>query len=521
MIKYAVYVRKSSEDKKAQVQSIEDQIKVLKELAKNRGLKVIEIIDDKKSAKAPGRPGFNKLIDKIHNKEIDGVLCWKLDRLARNPVDGGSISWLLQEGNIKEIVTPDRTHYPTDNVLLVQLEFGMANQFIQDLRKNVKRGMNSKLEKGWFPSKAPLGYINEIHAIKGTKRILPDKELFPVIQNLWKIMVKGKHSLADLYRHMQEHCPIYSNGRILHFSSFHRLFHNPFYVGVFTWNGEQHLGAHKPMISKREYEKVQTILDNGAEIRQRDLEFDLKGAFHCSHCNAILTAEQHVKKIKKTGETKTYKYYRCAHRKNDTDCKEKPIAETDLEEQIIEVLEKTHIPDEIIEFGLEELDKQEATMTETFKEKQIKKEIHAIEQRIKSTYDAFFEESDEEIRDMAKSRLNSLKIDKRNLEQDLEYLEKQKKNPYADIKDSLKLIIGMVNTFKNGDSAQKKAILNCLGSNWEMGNKNILFEPKDTTTALQMTKNSHKGLLSRFELSQGSLQNKKLPSEAVSLIWSG
>ena len=36
----------------------------------------------------------------------------------------------------------------------------MANQYILDLSKNVKRGIIAKLEKGGFPNLAPIGYIN-------------------------------------------------------------------------------------------------------------------------------------------------------------------------------------------------------------------------------------------------------------------------------------------------------------------------------------------------------------------------
>ena len=129
-IKYLLYARKSSESEDRQVASIKSQIDVLTEMAKKEGLKIIDIISEAKSAKAPGRSEFNEMLARIHKGEAQGIICWKLDRLARNPVDGGSINWMLQEGVIKHIKTHERSYYPTDNVLMMSVEFGMANQFI-------------------------------------------------------------------------------------------------------------------------------------------------------------------------------------------------------------------------------------------------------------------------------------------------------------------------------------------------------------------------------------------------------
>lgn len=98
----------------------------------------------------------------IENSSEDyGIICWEIDRLSRNPIDSGKIQWLLQQGKIKAIQTSDRQYLPSNNVLLLNIEGSMTNQYILDLSKNVKREIQTKLEKGMWPNFAPIGYLND------------------------------------------------------------------------------------------------------------------------------------------------------------------------------------------------------------------------------------------------------------------------------------------------------------------------------------------------------------------------
>ena len=60
----------------------------------------------------------------------------------------GKISWLLQQGIIQNIQCYGSSYKPSDNVLMMQVEPGMANQYIKDLSADVKRGVRATAERG-------------------------------------------------------------------------------------------------------------------------------------------------------------------------------------------------------------------------------------------------------------------------------------------------------------------------------------------------------------------------------------
>jgi len=75
-MKYFIYARKSTDEDNRQVLSIEGQLTELREFALKESLEVIEEFVESKTAKVPGRPIFNKMIEKIELGGPLGILAW-------------------------------------------------------------------------------------------------------------------------------------------------------------------------------------------------------------------------------------------------------------------------------------------------------------------------------------------------------------------------------------------------------------------------------------------------------------
>lgn len=302
-LKYFIYCRKSTEDEDRQILSLDSQEREMKEVAERSGLKVIEIFKEAKSAKAPGREIFNKMVAKIQNGEAQGVLCWKIDRLARNPVDEGTVKWLLQTNRLQHIKTSEKDYYSDDNVLITSVEFGVANQFIKDLSKNVKRGLKAKLQQGWYPVYAPLGYLNSKVEDKGNNYIVKDPERFDLVKKMWRLMLTGNYTPPKIVKIANEEWGLRTRqtkkmpSKKVSRSSIYRIFTNPFYYGWFEYGRPRqlHKGSHEPMITEEEFDLVQKLLGKEGKPRPKEHRFAFTGIMRCGNCGAMITAEEKIK----------------------------------------------------------------------------------------------------------------------------------------------------------------------------------------------------------------------------------
>jgi DNA invertase Pin-like site-specific DNA recombinase len=104
--KFFLYARKSTDVEDKQVLSIEAQLTELREYAAREKLLLVEELVEKQSAKIPGRPIFNSMLERIEKEEASGIVSWHPDRLARNSVDGGKLIYLIDTEKIQALKFP-------------------------------------------------------------------------------------------------------------------------------------------------------------------------------------------------------------------------------------------------------------------------------------------------------------------------------------------------------------------------------------------------------------------------------
>lgn len=367
--KAVLYARKSTESTERQVQSIDDQIRIMQEIAKDEGLEIVEILKESKSAKAPGaRPVFEKMMHGIDDGRYTVILAWDTSRLSRNPKDGGDLQWLLDSGVLSGIRTHEKWYKENDE-LLFTIENSMNSRFIKELKAKVKRGMDSKADKGDYPSNPPVGYLND----RINKVIIPDPIMFGRVAKLWQKALTGTYSVAELMRIANDELMIRTpktkktGGTPLCYSTTLNLLKNPFYTGKFRWAGEIYNGNHPPMISDADFEKVQSIIDPKHASRPQNniQDFLLRGLLVCKECGYAIVTEKKFKKLK-DGTVKEYHYCHCCGKNPEKKCKNRSIyvPEEELIDQIKSELGKYTIDEDFYKLALEALaeeDEQEVS----------------------------------------------------------------------------------------------------------------------------------------------------------------
>ena len=166
----------------------------------------IEFVEEQKSAFKPyNRPKFEDMLERIRSGERQGLLTWSPDRLSRNEKDAGEITYMLRTGELKDLKFATYTFENTpEGIWMLQMALSQSQYESAKKGRDVKRGLEKKVQMGIYPAPAPMGYVNDKYAERGNKTILPDPERFDLIRKLFDLMLTGEYTAAEVLRTANE-----------------------------------------------------------------------------------------------------------------------------------------------------------------------------------------------------------------------------------------------------------------------------------------------------------------------------
>ena len=530
-----LYARRSTADRdERQVQSIEDQLRSMRAKARQDNLGVTHELTESRSAKEPrNRPQFELMLSLLDSGQADTLLCRHLNRLFRNSVDMAAIQWRLQKGVIRRIVTPDRVYLPEDNVLLFYMEAGVSNQTVLDLSKAVRRGMKSKIEKGWTPHRAPAGYLNEKWKEKGHKTIIKDPQRFELLRQSWNLMLSGSYNVSEVRRILNDQWHYRSpqrkrtGGTPMALNTLYASFSNPFYMGYFLHDGRWYRGAHEPMVTSAEFERVQALLGRAmpfqdesaqapANSQRKPQKYNLTycGLIHCTLCGGAVTGHTIRKK-----SGRTYTYYFCQNKSGE--CLKTAVREETLDDLVNEQLGRLFLLPEFDEWAQQELENwrgQTQAATETIIQGG-SEALTAIERQLEALLTLKIKDliSDEEFA----TRRTALHNERTQLEKTLSENEEKQEAATQTVKNALNFIANAQAGFAGGDASLRRTVVRALSSNLGFTRGKVLLEPHPLLEELRQEHEKLAIELRRIKLDTSRSQSMKNEDiKGLCSVWS-
>jgi site-specific DNA recombinase len=208
------------------------------------------------------RPALKQLLADIESGRVDVVVVYKIDRLSRALMDFAKLVEIFDRHNVTFVSVTQAFNTTTSmgrltlNILLsfAQFEREVIGERIRDkIAASRKRGM-------WMGGVVPLGY-----QVIARKLVIEEKEAGTVRMIFERFLELG--STALLAKSIAAEGIRGRRGKLVNKGSLYKLLANQTYIGEVTHKGAAYPGQHEPIISRKLWDKVRSILQEGPWVR--------------------------------------------------------------------------------------------------------------------------------------------------------------------------------------------------------------------------------------------------------------
>ena len=389
----ALYCRVSRFDKYADnFSSVEVQEEKMRGYCKLGDWDVHDVyIDENISGATLDRPEFNRMIRDAKAGKFNVLFGYRIDRISRSNKDWHALLHQLDDMDI-DIRTVDPAMNTTDATgrLIRDILISFAEFELNIGKERTFDKMYAMAKRGLFTGGTiPIGYKSI------DKKLVVIKNEATLIKDIFKQYL-AKSMPAQIAKALNKKghtTPLkYFNtgntygGKPFNANIISKILKNPIYAGYTSWAGELFTGKHKAIIKKKDWKKVQLMMEpkKSAPRTGTGTKLLLTGLVKCGYCDSFMTSQPTSKKMK-DGTKKKYWYYRCVNAaKHGADsCNNKQIRAPILDDFFLAFASKLASDDKFVDTVFKDVSQKNKQKIKTTQKdiKRIDGQVSAIDKK--------------------------------------------------------------------------------------------------------------------------------------------
>lgn len=387
----AIYIRVSTAEQMMHGKSLQAQREYLEQYAASHNMTVAGIYaDEGKTARKElsKRKAIHSLLEDVKSGKIDVILFWRLDRWFRSLSDFYKVQDILDEYGVYWISAsePGINMETRDGRLQLNVVLSIGQNEVDTTSERIKFVNESSVRQGrliFGESNMPLGYKSGMK--DGKKCMVKDPETEHIVTDFFRYY-KAHQSKSGTIRYIQDTYHIDFSYTMLR-----TMLSSEFYKG--TYRGFPYC---PPYLTEEEWDEIQKLSHRNVKKAPSGRVYLFSGLMRCPACGQKMSGTGSSSIInRKTGERRTYCYYRCNRAIVDRICPNRHrVSQNLIEKHLIENLSSEYMR---FQLRLRQVNKHEKKVRNTRTPQKLKNELERLNflfQKDRISWDYYTEEYD-------------------------------------------------------------------------------------------------------------------------------
>lgn len=317
VLRAAIYIRVSTAEQSIHGKSLLAQQEYLENYAKQHNMAVVGVYADKGQTarkELKKRKEIHRLLDSVKRNEVDVILFWRMDRWFRSVSDFYKVQEVLDAHHCTWIsASEENINMETrEGRLNLNLVLTIGQNEVDTTSERVRFTIDNMIDNGrviWGNNNLPLGY--EIVEENGTKKIQKKESEAPMVEEFFNYFLSCRQKKKTIL-HMQQ-----TFGIDFSYTMLRTMLSSEFYIGKYRQNK-----AYCPAyLTPEKWAEIQEVSKRNIKTTRSGRIYYFISLVRCPICGQKLVGCGCSSIInRKTGETRSYSYYRCNRALIDNCC---------------------------------------------------------------------------------------------------------------------------------------------------------------------------------------------------------